>query len=276
MDNCIFHFQAPRLNAAHTATGRLRLIVSTDSFSLLALGRGGEVLSLQMWEYPTSLPGRHWAESEIASQLSELELLQMPFQEKTCAVASGLTTLIPSKLFRHEETAGYFRLLHTNTSHLQFGYEPIREYDCHLVWAIDPHLTGIIPQGTIRHQASGLIRAFGAASVTDERSVFLNLRGKLAQLAVFDTRNLQFYNTFNFLKPNDLLYFTLLIYDQFRLDTRRTPLNVSGSLNPGSEDYRILYNYIDQIKFIQPVLTETWPAEAAELPPHYWFDLLCT
>ena len=70
MDNCIFHFQAPRLNAAHTATGRLRLIVSTDSFSLLALGRGGEVLSLQMWEYPTSLPGRHWAESEIASQLS--------------------------------------------------------------------------------------------------------------------------------------------------------------------------------------------------------------
>jgi hypothetical protein len=276
MDNCIFHFQAPQLNAAHTAAGRLRLVVSTDSFSLLALGRDGDILSLQMWEYQPSQQGRHWPESEMAAHLSDMELLQMPFREKVCAVTSGLTTLIPDKLFRHEETASYFRLLHADTRNLQFGHELIREYDCQLVWAIDPCFSSILPQGTIQHQASGLIRAFGASSVADERSVFLNIRGKLAQLAVFDNRNLQFYNTFNFLKPNDLLYFTLLVYEQFRLDPRRTPLHASGTLRPGSEEYQSLYTYIEQIKFIQPVLTEKWPAGAGSLPTHYWFDLLCT
>lgn len=275
MDNCIFHFQAPRLSAAHTAAGRLRLVVSTDSFSLLALGTDGDVLSLQMWEYPPVQPERYWPESEIASQLSDMELLQMPFQEKVCAITSGLTTLIPVKLFKHEDLAKYFRLLHADTRNLQFGYELIREHDCYLVWAVDPYLAGILPQGTIQHQAAVLIRAFGASAVNDERSVFLNIRGKLAQLAVFDNRNLHFYNTFSFAKPNDLLYFTLLIYEQFRLDPRRTPLHASGSLHPGSEEYRSLYNYIEQIKFIQPVLTEKWPEGAGELPPHYWFDLLC-
>lgn len=276
MDNCIFHFQAPQLNAAHTAAGRLRLVVSTDSFSLLALGRDGDVLSLQMWEYPPSQPGRHWPESEMAAVLSDMELLQMPFQEKICAITSGLTTLIPGKLFRQEEANRYFRLLHPETRNLQFGYELIREHDCYLVWAVDPYLAGILPQGTVQHQAAGLIRAFGATSASDERSVFLNIRGKLAQLAVFDNRHLQFYNSFSFVKPTDLLYFTLLIYEQFRLDPRRTPLHTSGSLRPGSEEYQSLYNYIEQIKFIQPVLTEKWPAGAGNLPPHYWFDLLCT
>lgn len=276
MDNCIFHFQAPRLNAAQTATGRLRLVVSADSFSLLALGREGDVLSLQMWEYPPVQPGRPWSESETASHLSDIELLQMPFEEKICALTSGLTTLIPGRLFKHEETAKYFRLLHADTSNLQFGYEQIIEHDCYLVWAADPYLAGILPQGTIQHQAAMLIRAYGASAANNERSVFLNIRGKLAQLAVFNNRNLQFYNTFSFVKPHDLLYFTLLIYEQFRLDPRRTPLQASGALRPGSEEYQCLYNYIEQIKFIQPVLTEEWPAGAEELPPHYWFDLLCT
>lgn len=110
-------------------------------------------------------------------------------------------------------------------------------------------------------------------ATANDYEVFLNARNQAAQIAVFDRRNLLFYNAFRFEKPNDLLYFALLAYDQFRLDPAEIPLTVSGNLPEDSEIYRTLYRYVRAIRFASLPEKMVLPEGVENLPQHFWFDL---
>jgi hypothetical protein len=108
----------------------------------------------------------------------------------------------------------------------------------------------------------------------NDYEVFVNLRNHIAQIAVFDRRNLQFYNSFAFTKASDFLYFTLLAFDQLKLNPLDVPLTISGELMEDSEIYRLLYRYFRDIRFAPtPAGLYHFPGSIQSLPSHLNYDL---
>lgn len=274
MDNCLFQFQREQLNAALTVNGQLKLIAGADSLSLLALGNTGEVLALQSWQLTGKKPGNQWFESELPGLIAELEILHMPFAERSCALSSEFVTLVPNRLFFQEELPKYFQLLRPGAENVQWGFEELPGFGCQVVWGAESHFSMLFQGFQPRHLAGALIQAYKKLASEKEKSVFLNIRGNHAQLVVFDDGNLLFFNTFEFFKPSDLLYYVLLVYDQFKLNPETQTLHVSGAMTTDSELYKVLFRYIREIRFLKPDLPAEWPVPGDALPVHYWFDLL--
>jgi hypothetical protein len=269
-----FSFQSELLNADAAASGSLRAVVGCEGISLWASDAAGEALAARYWRFSAKETGFQAIESELRQALGGEKLLTMPFGAMHCAFSHAQATLVPRRLFSPDALPTYFELLLKSGGEWAYGFEELADLGCVLAWAVEPDLTKIcgqyFPSENLGHLAAPLLSAWRAAASAEGFSVFANLRGQSAQLAVFDRQNLAFYNTFPFVKPSDLLYFVLLAYEQSGIRPLEVPLVVSGPLLEDSEMYRLLHRYVGAIRFA--------PSSArlpdAHLPPHTWFDVL--
>jgi Protein of unknown function (DUF3822) len=275
MDNHVFYFRDENLDAEKARSGTLKLIVGTDGISMLAQDVEGAVLGLEAIHIAEKKYDEQHVESEIRELFSTNKLLAQSYGSVRAAISVPLATLVPHRLFSDQNCSTYFKLLNPVASDTVFGHEEIRDSGCHLVWGAAPFFRDFIEQYRPCHIGTALISGFQEQASQEGCSLFMNLRGNQAQIAVFDLRSLVFYNSFEFMKPSDLLYFVLLVYDQFKLNPEHTPLKISGALLTDGEHYKMLYRYIQHIRFLKPNTSPNLPNGEGAMPPHFWFDLLC-
>ena len=185
-----------------------------------------------------------------------------------------LATLVPDRLFSPHECSKYFHLLQASKPETIFSHEALNGFDCHLVWGANSLFQQFVNRYQPKHLAGSLIRNFHERASEEGYSIFMNIRGNDAQIVVYDLRRLVFYNTFEFNKPADLLYFVLLVFEQFRMNPEQVPLQVTGALLKDSAHYNLLYKYIQNIVFINHKTASGLPKSDSALPAHFWFDLL--
>lgn len=250
------------------------MIVGVDGISMLALSAEQEVLGLESIHIPQKKFDSHYFEAELNEILSTQKLLTYTFGTLHTALSVPLATLVPFRLFSPDDYPKYFHLLQPTKPATIFGHETLEEFGCQLVWGADNCFQHYYRRYQPKHLAGKLISAFYELSDPKGHSIFTNIRGNQAQIAVFDQRILVFYNTFEFNKPSDLLYFVLLVYEQFRLQPEKSLLQLSGSLLESGEHYKMLFKYIRNIVFVAPKAAPPMPESKNALPIHYWFDLL--
>jgi hypothetical protein len=276
MDKLIFDFVNPGFSAESSAHCSLNLIAGTEGFSLLVFGKNGAIQALKSWHFPHA--GRDFkdVETRIRTVFGSEKIFSFPFKDVRCAFFNLNATLVPRRLFNAEDLPAYFKLL-LRPAEYEYRYDELPECDCFLVYAAEPVVLNLcaqyFPQGRLSHLAASLLKNWRLMASVHDYEVFLNVRNQAAQIAVFDRRNLLFYNAFQFEKANDLLYFTLLAYDQFRLDPAEIPLTVSGSLLEDSDLLRTLFRYVRTIRFASLLGNVSLPEGAESLPGHFWFDL---
>ncbi len=268
-----------RLDARFAAQCALHVVLGVESLSILAsTATTLEVLALQTWLYKQPEQTFESVEWNLRRILRDELLVSMPFSQVRCAIFHPNTTLVPRRLFQHNALPDYFKLL-LPASNYVYGYDEIPELDVFLVYATDPALMRLssefFPKGRNRHLALPLLKYWWQQAAGNSYSVFVNFRHQMAQVAVFERQNLLFYNVFPFSASSDLLYFILLVYDQFRINPVETPLTVAGNLLPDSELYRILQRFIREIRFGIPPADYSLPRESQVLPAHCYIDLFC-
>ncbi|MFN0175980.1 MAG: DUF3822 family protein [Saprospiraceae bacterium] len=272
----VFSFQSELLTPQLAASSALRMVVGLQGVSLLVKSYS-RILALKSWQISGTEQGFQSVESELRGIFGSEQLLGMPFNSKICALSSPVSTLVPRRLFDEENLEQYFKLLLRTGEDRTYSFEKLEEFDCYLVWAAESGLANLCRQyfssENMLHLAAPLLRAFQSLAPEEGYAVFANLRGQKLQIAVFERRNLVFYNAYDFAKPADLLYFILLAYKQFELSPLEIPLTLSGTLLEDSEIFRLLLRYVRPMRF--PPLPDgiNMPEEAKKLPTHYWFDL---
>jgi len=273
----VFSFQSELLTPQMAASSALRMVVGLQGVSLL-VKNNSKILALKSWQISGTEQGFQSVESELRRIFGSEILLGLPFDSKVCALSSPASTLVPRRLFDQENLGQYFKLLLRTGEERTYGFEKLDEFDCYLVWASESGLANLCGQyfsgENIRHLAVPLLKAYQGLAPAEGYAVFANLRGQKVQIAVFERRNLVFFNAFDFAKPADLLYYILLAYKQFELSPLEIPLSLSGTLLEDSDIFRLLLRYIRPMRF--PPLPDGIhvPDEAKKLPSHYWFDLV--
>ena len=264
--------------SAHSATQcDLHIVAGADGFAFAVCGADGHTLALRRWPFDRNLAGdAQRTLADLRGALTREQMFAWPFRRVRWAWANAQATLLPRRLFRAEDLPSYFSLL-LHPADYAYGYDELPELDCFVAYALDPDWVRLAEQFFPRvqqtHFAHPLLRSWRTLARPGDYDVLLHLHERSAQVAVFDRQNLLFFNTFAFNHANDLLYFTLLAYEQNRLSPSEIPLTICGNLLEDSEGWRALHRYIRHLKFAELPAPSTLPEHIPSLLPHCHWDV---
>jgi hypothetical protein len=114
-------------------------------------------------------------------------------------------------------------------------------------------LNNFFPLNIIKHQVSLLVETLLQLDKKGEhpKRIYLNVRPSGFDVILIENDQLVYSNSFEFNAPEDLLYYTLYISQQFLFDPERDQLTLIGQIEKDSDNYNILFEYIKHIEFIE-------------------------
>ncbi|MEM9850111.1 MAG: DUF3822 family protein, partial [Bacteroidota bacterium] len=92
---------------------------------------------------------------------------------------------------------------------------------------------------------------------------------------LFQGQELLFANAMSIQSPDDVVYYVLMVFNQYNLSKDKQLLQVSGDLLENSDYHRALYRYIKYIKPTASSVNYTYSeANRRQLEKHHFFDLM--
>ena len=101
------------------------------------------------------------------------------------------------------------------------------------------------------HYSTILIKKLLKYNTDKDKSVYANIQSNDFQILIFKNRSLQYYNNFEFKEKEDILYFTLFVMEQNKIDNIKTKLVLLGDIKEKSDTYLLLSKFIKNIDIIK-------------------------
>ncbi len=277
MEKLQFDIADPRLAELNGSAEShfLSAIIGPDGLSLAVSDAENRLLSLRLWRFEGPSPHFEDFRPRLYSIFHQDPFLKKHYQKTRIAFSNPWVSLVPDRFFDPEKAPTYLKLLMQKLGEYDFHHD--RLHDGQMVWAVEKELEsfcrGFFPRAEFCHVGSGLVSGWKTLASPYAQEVYVNVRGRSMQIAVFDRADLLFFNTFSYQNASDFLYFTLLAFEQFKLRPDSIPLFLSGELVSDSEIYRQLYRFIADIRFVRRPDRYLFPTDALALPGHLNFDL---
>ena len=253
MERIFINHQDTRLQAGVANSCHLRLLVGMDGFSYL-VKQQNDVLVLKSWVFSpkdqeTSLRRILHSEIPLALQYASIQIIY----------TTPLVTLLPIRMFTEQvrDDTGWFGLLTEVTPDVVMHQE-WKEGGCYVLQGVPTSFYTLLKSARLIHEdrpyhpeilAQSLLSFWQKMAVAQHKVVCINVRNTYLQVAAFDSGHLQFFNSFEFVSSNDVLYYTLTAYKQANLDPVMIPLYISGQVISDSEIYRVLNRFIKSMHF---------------------------
>ena len=106
------------------------------------------------------------------------------------------------------------------------------------------------------------------------KQLIINLKANNLEILILEDSKLQFYNVFECLNDEEILYYLLATCQQNKIDPQEISLNIAGDLTQYSNAYSLLQKAFKDIKFTQ---NSYFPANTTQFPKvdiHQFFSLL--
>ncbi len=259
-----------------TQTYELSLLVGADSVYYLVNDAQLNVLALKSFHFDHRREKS--ATLNLKSVFIEDEMLKLPYHSTKIVFTTPHFTLIPSKFYDNKSRLAYFDNLTSLSGKEQFAFDIIKNIESHNIYLVDSDLIAAMnstfPQAQHYHYMTALMQGYQKiAARRDGHQVFANIRDGQVQVLFFDGKDLVFANSFPYRTPQDLVYFILNIYEQFKLSPEVTPLSISGSLTEDSDIFKFIYRYVRYINFVNTPQYFRFGQQFTGIPQHFYFDL---
>lgn len=182
------------------------------------------------------------------------DLLNLPFKKVFVLVSSPYSTLVPSGIFEPANAREWLSFCHT----LPPGYDilntKMKLADAWNVFAIPSGLTELFKrqyrEPLFFHHYTPLVETKLAVNRTGKGNnlVLINIQTDSFNLVVLEKNNLKLCNTFKIKGENDLLYFTLFVFDQLRISPRESEVLLSGEHSSFAGIAQMLGVYLKNIE----------------------------
>ncbi len=258
----------------------LSALVGADRFSFLAFDQDQQkVQLLKSYVHPSR--ETNTSKTLVHDVYTRDALLKSTFRQKLVAIINDHNTLVPARLYDPAQQAIYLEKLIADIPESTIQVDDIRELDIKNIYRIDQGLKNMLdsyfPGARILHTATLFIS--GTHELSKHRQgfqVYLNIIGNQFQIVLFEDQDLLFSNIYSFKTSNDFIYFTMLVFDQFKLKPETVPLYLCGQITENSEIYRLIYRYIRHIHFIQLPSFLNFGPRLKKQTSHHYFNLYCS
>ena len=197
----------------------------------------------------------------LESELAGNDLLVYPYQKVFVLYNTQNYSLIPQAIYQ-PNTDGKFLNFCFSESNLETKHEDtfcnkVKMADSMCVFKVPTKLTEVLSKyyKNIKYfcQATPFIETALLSTSTlssPNHHVHINVQplSFYFDIIVISDNNLKMHNTFKYHDQKEFLYFTLFVFEQLKLDTRRTKVFLSGNIEKSSETYSTLKTYIKQVE----------------------------
>lgn len=198
------------------------------------------------------------------------------FQSVTCIIGNRNYALIPNELFDEKESSKYLGFLHTIPQNSLVLNDNLSENECHGIYSVSncliEKIKGIWPDAKIVHESSIFLRHITkVANLFATTRVYVYVKNRSFDMAIFKNGNLSFFNNFKFNTKDDFLYFLMFAIEQQKMSADETSVCVSGMILGNSEIMKLCERYIKDIRFIKNGDTIKVSEALKEIPSQYYY-----
>ena len=212
-------------------------------------------------------------QADKAQLFSFKEQLKGEFQEYAIGYQTPKYGLVPLTLFKPEELSTYAKFQFVLDDGEQLAYNELSAQGLVIIYAIsskikrllEEHFHGIL----YRHAAYFGITYYTALYKNQPgEHIHLNVWGQTAEFYVIMNGQLQLCTQFNFESNEDLLYFTLNVYEQLGLNPEKVPLKASGEMDKDLESWQLLEKYVRFVELEKPPAGVQYSHEFQSIAEH--------
>lgn len=233
-----------RLSVQISLTGQSFLISCTKTNKI-------EWKASERWLYALSGPEELLDRTIRILENSSIDLSQI--SEVKLFYHTSLYTLVPSKIWSNENPTLYLKYTLKILPHDFIAHEPILNGETNLIYIPFVNLNNYFFEkfGSFHYyHALGPWIDYCAKTIGQQTAVFANFTSRQLDVLVFKNGKLHLSNSFEYHTPEDVVYYTLFIYEQLDLDPNEIPMYLSGNIAKSTSLYSALYTYIRHIEFI--------------------------
>ncbi|MEL6719101.1 MAG: DUF3822 family protein [Bacteroidota bacterium] len=254
----------------------LSILIGMDSFLYLVFDQNRHILLLKEYdlEAANSLQGER-----ILKLFEEDRLLKLLYSTVKVAFLGQKQIFVPNRLYHPDQKRIYLN----HVANLSVS-EVVKSDDLSLlraqnIYSADRAVLNLMqqmfPRAKYYHSTSALYLGYRQHCEQGKGNVFLNLRDQYLQLFFFQDRELLYTNAFQIENPDDLVYYTMMLFQQFNLSGNSQKVQVTGDFPENSDYHRKLSRYVKQI-FAITELQDFQYSETTrhQLNNHAFFDLL--
>ena len=208
----------------------------------------------------------------------ESSLVPVKYKAVTCLVVNNQSTIVPSPLFEDSKKGMYLKFNTAVQEDDLIVVDDIKNLDAKNVFALPLALkTKLASQfsGLVYHHCSTvLLESLLAQSKNlGAKKLFVHIYSSHFEAIVTEGKNLVFYNTFNFLTPEDFIYYLVFVYEQLQLNPETFEATFIGEVEKGSELYILAQKYIRNIKMGERTDSADYSYQLQTLPKHAFFTV---
>jgi hypothetical protein len=210
----------------------------------------------------------------------ENELLNLPFKKVFILIPTRYSTVVPSGLFNHEEASQWLFFTHQVPSNYKVVSSQMKLADAWNIFAIPATLYDIFerqfPEPIIFQQYVPMTESKLAISRPGMGKIqfIINLQKDYFDVVVIENNNLKLCNSFQIKGKNDLLYYTLFIFDQLQLSPSKTDVQITGYHHNFNEIKQTIEKYVKHVKFPGLPSGFQYSYLFKSVPGHRYYNLL--
>jgi hypothetical protein len=194
-------------------------------------------------------------EDLFANAFQEHEELRATYDEVLIIHSNNLSTLVPTPLFDENYLGSY---LQYNTKVFEtdfFAFDSLSNYDINAVYIPYVNINNFFIDkfGTFdyKHANSILVTTLLDASKNkEEKKISVHFNQGHFEILVIENQKLLFFNSFEYLTPEDFIYYVLFTVEQLNLNPENILLELIGSIDQDSDYYKIAYKFIRNVSLI--------------------------
>ena len=276
----LVNYTDPSFNQDRTPHCKLRLQISEYELSIAIYDTLSDSFPI-IERYPIRKGYAQVKPQEaIARILQTHSLTRLSFASVEVIVVTNTYTLVPGSLFDAEHAASLHALNHPLDDADELSWERLEAQDIYLIYswpkAWKQVLESQFPRISIQHYSFILAKGLLPNSL-GKTAVYVHVQDFREDIVVIADGKFLLFNSFNFQRSEDFIYYILLAYDRLSLNRETIPLKLLGEVEVGSALFDSCYKYIRDVDFLERNSHSAIPkpeGETDRLAPHFYFNLL--
>lgn len=189
---------------------------------------------------------------EFYTHIEQNQLLRSTYKKTFCIVPSIHYSIIPSSLFLRDYSEEYLPLLNNVEITEVIKTTSIFSENAEMVYAVELAYMQLINEFFKNASVIPGVAAFIDFVLFRHRNVnstglFLNLNRDSFDLLFIEQGKMKFCNNFNYKAAEDLVYYTIFVADQMRINVESAQVHLFGNISTKSEIIRLLNKYVRKV-----------------------------
>ncbi|GHT75005.1 hypothetical protein FACS189456_6790 [Bacteroidia bacterium] len=231
-------------------------------------------VALKHIPYPSPIKDYSDLNKAIDKVIKAELILQLPYKKVRCIYPTQCCTLIPQEWAQPEQFKSQLEINHSLNDLDEIHSFPVKEIDANCVFAVPGPLSAKLcekmGQVTYIHQSIPLIHNVTQWQMEHSGIFFaVNIHSQFIDIALCTQETIKLYNTFSANSAQDLVYFLMLIAQEYKLERQQINVVVSGRIDDYTEELQNFFGCLCRVK-----ISNTYYSLELQVDIHPYFDLL--